>query len=267
MYVVDKYSLGSSNEYEIKYKGNFGANGEKRAKRHKATPEQIARQNQHNRQKKVRRTIKLNFEPGDLWVTLKLLKGVRISIQEFRAMFKKFLDGMRYEYKKRGQPFKFIYRVEVGRKGGIHVHILVNRLRGTTDTDTIIQKRWPHGHVYFTSIYEQGGYEELAEYITKQPDEEVNKQLSLFPEEERKELIAYQCSRNLIKPEPVRKLYKRKTLRDLIENGPKPTQGYYIEKSSIISGVNPYTGMSYYQYTECKIDRTDIDNLFERRQE
>ena len=98
MYVVDKYSLGSSNEYEIKYKGNFGAKGEKRAKRHKATPEQIARQNQHNRQKKVRRTIKLNFEPGDLWVTLKLLKGVRICIQEFRAMFKKFLDGMRYEY-------------------------------------------------------------------------------------------------------------------------------------------------------------------------
>ena len=40
----------------------------------------------------------------------------------------------------------------------------------------------------------------------------------------------------------------------MIEDGPKPTPGDYIDKSSIVSGVNKYTGMSYLYYTEIKID-------------
>jgi hypothetical protein len=43
-------------------------------------------------------------------------------------------------------------------------------------------------------------------------------------------------------------------MKKLIDEGPKPTPGYYIDVESIYYGVNKYTGMSYYQYTECRIE-------------
>lgn len=254
-YLIDKWYLRNSIEYEYKYVGNYGAKGEKRGPKRKATPEQIKRQNQYYREKTVRRTIKLNFAQGDIWATLKYPVGTRKEVSEVKNELKKFLDGMRYEYKKRGEPFKFIYRMEVSKRGGVHIHILVNRLKNQTDTDVLLQKRWPHGHVYYTNIYEQGGYEALAEYITKQPDEETEGQLSLFPKEDRKDFVKYQTSKNLIRPEPERKIYKRRTLRQLFEEGPKETPGYYIDKNSIRYGTNPYSGMSYYHYTEVRLER------------
>ena len=43
-------------------------------------------------------------------------------------------------------------------------------------------------------------------------------------------------------------------MRRLIEEGPKPREGYYIDKNSIRTGINRYTGKSYYQYTEIKLN-------------
>lgn len=253
-YWLDTWRFRNSIEYEFKWAGKYGAKGEKRKKKIKATPEQIRKQNQKNREKYVRRIIKANFEPGDLWITLKYPAKTKKPLQEVKRDFKNFIESLRGKYKRRGQPLKYVYRLEVGKKGGIHIHMVVNRIRGE-DTDLLIQKSWPHGRVNYTSIYESGGYEELAAYITKMPDKEVEKQLSLLPEEERKEFISFNSSRNLIRPQPERKVYSKWTIRRLVEEGPKPTKGYYIDKESLYIGVNPYTGMSYLKYTEYKIGK------------
>ena len=252
MYWIDTYKFLKSIEYEYKYPGRYGAKGEKRKKREKATPEQIAKQNQMNREKRMRHLIKGNFGENDLWITFKYPKGTRKLVREFENDLRKFLRNMRKEYKKLGEEFKYIYRMEIGSRGGIHIHMIANRIR---DADLTVKKVWTSvtgGRVHYESIYEQGGYEKLAAYIVKQPEQESEeyKQLSLFDEEDRKELLRCSSSRNLIRPVPERKIYYRRTLRDLIENGPKPTPGYYIDKSSIRTGVNRYTGMSYYYYTE-----------------
>ncbi len=243
----------NSSEYEYKYAGNYGAKGEKRQERKKATPEQIKKQNQLNKEKWVRRLIKANFLPDDLWTTLKYPKGTKKQLKEVKKDLKAFLDKMRKSYKKRGDPFKFIYRVEIGKRGGIHIHILINRSDHKPDTDLMVQDLWEHGRVNFQSIYEYGGYQKLANYIAKKPGEEEEKQLKLFDEKERKELTSYSSSRNLIRPEPEKKVYNKWTMRKLIEEGPKPTPGYYIDPESIHCGVNRYTGMSYFQYTEYRI--------------
>lgn len=253
-YWKDIWRFKNSNEYEYKYAGKYGAKGEKREARKKATPDQIKKQNQLNREKKMRRLIKANFVPDDIWATLKYPEGTRKNIEKVKKDLKEFLADARKEYKKRGEMFKFVYRMEIGELGGIHIHILVNRSRGKPDTDIMIQNCWKHGRVNYQSIYEYSGYKKLANYIVKQPNEEEEMQLSLFPVEDRKELIKYSSSRNLIRPEPERTGYRRWTVKDLIENGPKPTPGYYIDKDSIHSGVNKYTGMSYYQYTESRIE-------------
>lgn len=252
MYWTDIFKFPRSNEYEIKYAGHYGAKGEKRQKREKATPEQIAKQNQLNREKKYRRLIKANFRENDLWITVKYPKGTKKTIAEVKDDVSDLLDSVRKKYKKQGEKLKFIKRLEIGSKGGIHIHLLVNRIRGA---DLMVQKEWMKitgGRTHYESLYEQGGYEKLAEYIVKKPEKESEayKQLSLFDEDDQRELLRVSTSRNLIRPVPERKIYRRRTLRDLIENGPKPTPGYYIDKSSIRTGVNRYTGMSYYYYSE-----------------
>ncbi len=252
MYWRDKWEFVNSIEHEIKFMGKYGAAGEKRAGRKKPTPEQVKKQNQYNREKRMRRLIKKNFRPGDLWCTLKYAKGQRLTMEQLRKDVDAFLRSVRGKYKRRGAALKFVLRKEIGERGGIHVHILVNRLPGW-DTDLLLQGSWKHGRINFQSISEYGGYRKLAEYIVKQPDEEAWAQLALFPEEERRELIRYSCSRNLERPEPEREFYSRRTVRKLLEEGPVPTPGFYIDKASVVSGVNRFTGMSYLHYTECRI--------------
>lgn len=252
-YRRDKYWFKNSIEYEFKYEGNYGAKGEKRATRKKPTPEQMAKQNQTNRENKLRREIKANFEESDPWTCLKYAKGTRLSVETVRKDLENFITRLRRAYKKTDTPLKFVYRMEVGERGGVHIHILTNKLPGG-NTDTVIARLWKkHGNINVTPIYETGGYKELADYIVKKPNEEEYEQMSFFPREEQKHFVKYSTSRNLIRPEPERKAYRKWTLRRLIKEGPKPTPGYYIDKNSIVCGVNPYTGMSYYRYTENRI--------------
>lgn len=257
-YGHDKWILGNSIDHEYKYIGNYGAKGEKRAKRKKATPEQIRKQNQRNKEKRVWRKIRLNFKEGDYWNTLKYPEGTRKSLEEVYQDLKRCLDNVREDYKKLGEVFKYIYRIEIGKLGGIHIHLLCNRILGK-DCDLILKKRWNVGTIHFQTLYEAGGYKRLANYITKQPkeEEEEYKQLSLFEEEEKKKLMKYSCSRNLIEPKAERKVYTHWTMRKILTEGPKPTKGFYIDEDSIVYGVNPYTGMSYYHYTEYRINQNN----------
>lgn len=251
-YTVYIYRLGDSIEYEIKHKGRYGAKGEKRAPRRKATPEQIKKQNQQNKETLVRRLIKLNFSSG-IWATLKYPKGSRPGLEQVQKDMRNFISRLRRAYKSMGEELKYIYRLEIGKHGGVHIHIIVNRSRGRPDTDKLLQEKWTAGRVNCESLYERGGYQELSKYMVKQPDEEVERQLSFFPEEERKSFCTYSPSRNLTRPVPEKHTYKRRTLRKLFEDGPKASEGYYIDKNSIVCGINPYTGMSYYRYTEVRI--------------
>lgn len=251
MYWQDRWIIKDTIEVEIKYAGNYGAKGEKRGKKVKASPEQIKRQNQINKEKRMRRLIKANFDEGDLWLTLKYKKGDRPDIPSIKKDLKKFIERMRRRYKSEDEEFKFIYRLEVGSRGGVHIHMIVPRIRGS-DIELDIQKAWQQGRVNYQAL-DDGDYKELASYITKPPNEECYKQISMFPKEDRREFIKYSSSRNLIRPEPERKVYSKRTVRKMILNGPEPTEGYFIDKDSIVRGINQFTGMSYIHYRERKL--------------
>lgn len=259
------YRSMNSNEYEYTYAGDYGAKGETRGPRRKATPEQIAKQNQKNKEKYMRRLIKLNFIPGDYWITLKYPEGKRKSIEQVKKDFSNFIQNLRRRYKKSHKEMKYIYRLEIGEHGGIHLHIILNRIR---DIDLIVQKLWSrYGNINFETVYEYGGYEKLANYIVKKPDQDnaAYEQLTLLDIEEQKAVTSYSCSRNLIRPVPEVHTYTRRTVEKLIINGPKPSEGYYIDQDSIVTGVNQYTGMSYLYYTECRIK--EIRHPWEREEE
>lgn len=257
------YRFWGSNEIDFVYKGRYGAKGEQRQKKKKATPEQVKRQNQWNRERRMRRLMKENFSPGDPWCTLKYPRGTRKPIGEVMRDLRNFLARCRRRWKKHGEIFRWIYRIEIGKRGGIHIHILVNRIRGKPDgsaqelpdTALIIQQEWEKcGRVHFEPVYSEGLFRNLASYMVKEPDEGVEKQLSLFPEEDRKKLLKYSCSRNLRRPVPEVKEYAHWTMRRILEEGPEPTPGYYIDPDSVECGINPVTGLSYLHFIEYLLD-------------
>ena len=277
-YTHDIWYFRNSTEHEFKFKGRCGAKGEKRLKKKKATPEQIRKQNQINRQNQIRRTIKANFEPKDMWCCLKYPAGTRPSVEIVKEDKERFLRYLRTQYRKRGSPMKWVARMEVGKHGGVHMHILLNRIP-MEQTDILIEEAWSKalkkskagkqirtdGLVDYRTTYDAGGFKQLAEYICKEPKEgtEEYEQLSLFPKEEQKALVSVTTSRNLIRPEPEHHEYKTRTMRKLIEDGPEPSPGYYIDMDTLYIGVNPYNGYSYCKYTEIRLPETGINTKCE----
>lgn len=273
-YRYDVYRYGPEHKYiehEYKCAGRYGAKGEQRAPKKKASPERIKQQNQWSREKTVLRKMRDNFKAGDLWTTLKLPKGTRMQPKEILDIKSKFLRNMRNVYKKRGQVFKYMYRIEIGELGGVHIHVLLNKLEGEPWTADVVTEKWRKltgGHVHYTPVYEEGGFKDLADYLVKPLPENITGQLTLFGgEEEAKIFMKYDCSRNLSTPEKEEHEYKRHTVRKLVEEGPEPTPGYYIDRDSIRTGINPYTGMTYYYYTEIRMERQDEELWEEYREE
>lgn len=238
-------------EYEIRHKGKYGAKGEKRAPRKKATPEQIKNQNLRNKINRIRRTLQLNFYPNDIWLTIKYPKGTRKSLEEVKKDVAKFQNKLRDDYKKRGEKLKWIRRIEIGKNGGLHIHYVINRIYGA---ELLIQKNWPEGFVHYTNIRGEGGMAALAEYVAKPIPEEVKQmKFDFIEDEDIKRCMDVQTSRNLKRPEPEVKTYKKRTVRKMIEGDIRATPGFYIDKDSISYGINPITGYSYLTYREIKL--------------
>lgn len=279
MYVQRTFDLnGIILEQEYHYNGEFGRKGEKRAKRRKRTPEEMIRQNQTNKVIKVRRLMRANFTKGDIFCTLKYREGTRKTPEELRKDWKAFYKELTKYYKTNNMPFKWIQRMEIGERGGSHIHLLLNRIHGK-DTDIVIQDIWNQitgGRVNFQTTYLEGGFEQLASYLTKKPTKdkypEEYRQLSLLPEEDRKTFMKYSTSRNLERPEPTVQKFTHWTMRKILKDGIeniKPTPGYYIDRDSIVCGKNPYTGKTYLYYTEyslssLKVPQTRINTSMER---
>lgn len=252
-YFSEIYKSVNVIERGYRYKGDCGARSDVRGKRKKATPEQMARQNQYNRIKKIRLYLQANFYQNDLYITLKYPKGTRKSREEFLKDVEYFQRTLRREYKKRGEEFKWIRRLEIGKRGGMHAHYVINRIYGV---ELLTYKSWKFGNAHFTYLSEEGGMSALAEYFAKELPEEAE-QLK-FLDEGAAQFVRYSRSRNLKEPEKEEKQYKRRTMKKILEeirNGTRQAaDGFYIDKASIRIGVNPYTGYSYCYWRELRIN-------------
>jgi len=264
-YTKKEYISCNHIEYEFYYQGDYGSRGEKK-KSEKATPLKIKEYNHWQQEKRVRRLIQLNFFEDDYYTTLKYKAGTRKDIEALKKDIRKFLRSLKTKYKRAGRELKFIYRIEIGKQGGLHVHMIINRI---PEADLLMKDSWKRasedtGSINFTTIKEENGFEGLAKYICKQPDEEIEGQLKFTAQEEsNKRIFAVSTSRNLKRPEPVKKKYNHWTMRKILENGPKPTPGFFIDKDSIVIGVNPFNGYTYYCYRESRINpitRSEYEN-------
>lgn len=236
MYVREVYDLGQVMQVKNFYPGYRGAPGKKRAKKRKPTPEEMKRQNETNRWRNLQRIILANFGAGDWHLILKYRKGeAPEDYKEAEAQRRRFTGKMRDALRKAGKKFKWIAVTERGKKGQVlHHHLIIEDIHaGETDTVRLVKKYWTYGNAFFVSLYEDGEYEKLAEYIVKaETKEECG-------------WCTYSRSRNLVIPQP-----KRKVMRMRIwKKEPAAPKGWYVIKDSIINGVNPFTDRPYQYYT------------------
>lgn len=213
-----------------------------RAEKVNKTTEQQQRCNERRAKKKLRRLINANFGPGDYHINLNYAKELRPSDKkEMRENIQRFLRNLRKEYKKQGKELKYIHVMEIGKKGAMHHHLILNRL----DVE-IIRQTWKKGRVHIYPLDDSGQYAQLASYLIKysskalkSPDELQGKR--------------WDSSRNLTKPVIKKKVVTANSFRA----EPKALKGYYIDKESIKNYISDETGYQYMEYTLIRIKKRE----------
>ena len=244
IYKKKTYDMGVIRIIEKCIPGNYGAPGQKRNGRQKRTPEDIKKQNHRNRCRKVQLLILSNFHPGDWHLILKYAKDSRPeTYKEAVKQRARFLALMREAYKKAGLTFKWIAVTERGKKKQVlHHHLIIEDIdRNGIRTTELVKKLWTHGGQFFSSLHEDGEYEDLAEYIVKaETKDECG-------------WCTYSRSRgNLVMPKPKVEIKHHRRWR----NPPVAPKGWYVVKDSVWNGENPVTGQPVQHYTLKKLITT-----------
>ena len=241
MYIQKMYVMRDTIDIEKYHSGRYGAPGKKRQPKRKLTPEQVKAQNYEQAKRKLKRILNANFTQGDFHCTLTYKKELRPQPDGAKKELQNFLRRLARDYKKLGKELKYIVVTESEAKS-IHHHIVINRIEETTN---LMSKHWKVGRVHFTPLDDTGDYKQLADYLVKETERTFRN-----PEASHKQ--RYTRSRNLIIPEPIKKIITSKTFNKM----PKAIKGYYIDKESIRMGVNQFTGHAYQSYTLIKLERS-----------
>ena len=237
MYKRVTYEMDDIRMVSKYYPGNFGAPGVKRADRKQRTAEEIARNNERIRIRKLQRIILANFRDGRT-VHLTYRKDERPeTIEEAMKQRKAFLKKMRKACQKAGMEWKFIIVTEKGKRGqALHHHMIIEDVTAPLDLLRTISKAWTHGRVTSTKMEEdEDAFFTLADYLLKKETKTGSG-------------TTYSRSRNLVIPEPKTELIRRKKW----QRDPKAPAGWYIIKSSVWNSVTP-GGWPVQRYTMRKI--------------
>ena len=155
MYKQKSYDLGDIREVMEYHNGRYGAPGMPRMKKKKATPEQIRKTNQWNKERQCWRKMKLNFRENDYWVTLTYkLENRPQDMKEAAKDIRKWIQKVRTQYKKQEVELKWMLHTEIGSRGGVHHHLVINRI---PDADLIMRRAWEKGGVHIDLLYDEGG--------------------------------------------------------------------------------------------------------------
>lgn len=228
------------------YSGRYGAPGMPREEKKNRTPEEMARQNHWRRCRDLRRLMELNFSPGDWHVTLTCRKEDRPTKEEAVMLIRMFRDKLRVQFRKQGWELKYIITCEVGQRGAVHWHMVVNNLHNERcDTAKLIRELWTWGRPYFSALDDKGDYGRLAEYMVKETARRMESGETV-------EKLSYICSRNLRRP-----VEKRERIRAAAwSRAPRIPKGWELVPFSLVNGINKYTGLPYQRYT---LRRKEVD--------
>lgn len=225
-----------SNSYSMKLGGGY--RGEKRER----TKEEMEKQNARNRAIHTQLLILGNFRNG--WhVTLTYPKEERPpDVSSAKKELRNFFGRAGRRYKKAGYEFKWLCVTEIGSRGAIHHHLIIEDLQnGDFSSQRVIRESWSGGK-YFTPMYDDGEYQSLSEYLVKKESKEEVSGCKVTH------------SRNLIMP----KTKREKRRGNAWLHDPRIPKGWELVKDSLYNGVNAFTGLPYQQYLLIEIGGNNV---------
>lgn len=239
MYIQNRWKIKGEIEVENIYSGRYGKRtppSERRA----PTPEEQERINEQQCIRKLRRKIHANFDKDDLFETLTYKRVCRPDPKGAAHELQLLLNRLRGIWKRAGTELRYIVVTEYKSKS-IHHHLIVNDLPDGSGAKKIAQSWSRNGHANTKYLYEDGQYERLAEYLIKETSR-------TFRDPDNPSKLRYSCSRNLVTPVAKTRILKR----DDWPEDPRVPKGYYLEKDSLVNGVNKM-GYRYQYYRLIKI--------------
>lgn len=225
-----------SNTYSMRLGGR--PRGEKRER----TKEEMEKQNARNRAIHTRLLILGNFRNG--WhITLTYPKEERPpDAESAKKELGRFFERAKRRFKKAGFEFKWLCVTEIGSRGAIHHHLIIEDIQdGAFSSQRVIRECW-RGGKYLTPMYDDGEYQSLSEYLVKKESKEDVPGCRVTH------------SRNLIMPRTKREIKKGRGW--LLE--PRAPKGWELVKDSLYNGVNAFTGLPYQQYLLIEIGGKNV---------
>ena len=225
MYIQNVWSIKGEREVENIFSGRYGKRTPPSGRR-APTPEEQERINEQQCIRKLRRKIHANFDKDDLFETLTYGRDRRPDPKGAAHELRLLLNRLRGIWKRAGTDLRYIVVTEYKSKS-IHHHLIVNDLPDGTGAKKIAQSWSRNGHANTKYLYEDGQYEQLAAYLIKETSK-------TFRDPDNPSKLRYSCSRNLVTPVAKTRILKR----DDWPEEPRVPKGYYLEKDSLVNGVN-----------------------------
>lgn len=262
-YVKRTTRAGRTVEVEYYYTSRYNRKGQKRADKVKPTDEAQKKVNKRQAERKLRLLLNANFGYGDYHVVLDYIRKPDTpdrSKEEMKQDIAVFLREARKLYRKNGKELKYIHVMEIGKKGARHHHLVINKL----DTE-LLQQAWykaydGHNRIKVFPLDDSGNYADLAAYLIKYTDEHRTEEDGALMSKR------YNCSKNLVRPEPEYEIVTSRSYYKVSQN-PQAPKGYYIIPGSIEQGITSpeYYGYGWYRYTMIKIEQGGQDEKHRKR--
>lgn len=160
-YIIEVVRAGNTVEVSKYYSSRFNKKGIRKGDKKNLTTEEQKKVNKRAAEKKLRRLINENFKEGDTHLVLDYKLSERPTGREgMRADADDFLKEMRKLYKSLGLVFKYIHVMEIGKKGALHHHLVINTPEEVSQR--AITKAWKgRGRTHFNPLDDSGQYSKL----------------------------------------------------------------------------------------------------------
>lgn len=240
-YIKSICKAGRTKEIGRYYTRRCQPGGERRAPKKKKTTKQQQKVNDRQLERKLTRILNANFNETSWYLTYSYREEERpTDIKTLKSHRKKLLEKIREVYKAENRTLKYVETAEVGKRGGTHIHIVVNDI----DVRKIKSKKvWKYGYVTAKPLDDSGQYRKLANYFIKYFQKTRGTDACIQKK-------AYNCSRNLIRPEP----RKKAMLGSRFSKEIKVPSGWELDKGSVEVGITE-DGYEFLFYTIVQLHR------------
>lgn len=245
-YMKQTCIAGKTKEFTYYYTARYNKKGGSRKKNTNKTTEAQKKVNSRQAENKLKRVLNANFDGTCWYVTYSYKKENRPEGKEdLIDDINKLLRRLRNLFKKEGKILKYVWAAEVGERGAVHIHMVINNIDISK-----VKRIWEKGWITVKPLDENGQYRRLANYFVKY-SEKTMKTMEGFSGKR------YNSSKNLFIPEPEKKVVLGRNAYNHTITVPR---GYYVDKDSIAEAWHDVTGYMYFTYTIIRDDRINIEN-------